>query len=215
MNRDNHVLVKFYSTEHYISIRTITRDRKSPFSFDLPHPMFTELEASGDILVQDCYSFARFRLVDEGATVQIDFTWLSRYEDGTTKGYVQTVKLDYDELATHIWNSLPGNDGPTRWTMYYSDHTKPRAKLDFSSPGAQQVIREVLAVPVLRHKLTRAVRDNFHWPNDGNCTVHFYSDIGRYDFFFREQRGDRDGICGGLILHHHDGLATAKYSVHT
>ena len=211
---NDHVLVKFYASEHYINIRTITHQRKSPLSFDLAREQFTELEATGNVLIQDGHSFAHFRLIDAGATVQIDFTWLSAYSDETVKGYTQTVKLDYDCLAGWIWDSLEEN-GPTRWTMYYSDHTCRRAKLDFSSPGAQETIRRILAVPVLRHKFSRAVRDNFQWPNDGDCVVRFFADYDRYSFFFQEQRGGEDRICGGLILHHHDGLATAKYSVHT
>lgn len=215
MNDKRPILVKFRSDQHYINIRTVTRQRKSPQSFDLPHPSFTDLEADGHIQIKDGNSFADFRLIDDGATVQITFTWLSRYSDDTVKGYIQTVNLDYDALANHIWNSLDGNNGPKTWSMLSVDRTRAQAQLDFSSEGARRVIRDILSVPVLRHKLTRAVRDNFQWPNDGNLTVRFYADYDRYSFFFREYRGDKEGICGGLILHHYDGLEKAKYSVHT
>lgn len=209
------ILVKFQACEIYISIRTITRQGKSPQTFYLPRPSFTDLEATRYIVLRDGYSFAEFELINDGATVQIDFTWLTRYSDGTTKGYVQTVYLDYDTLANHIWGSLDGNGGPKAWSMLSVDRTRKQARLDFSSEGAQRTIRDILAIPVLRHKLTRAVRDNFMWPNDGSLTVRFYADYDRYSFFFREYRGDKEGICGGLILHRHDGLEKAEYGVHT
>lgn len=215
MNQKYPVLVKFRAYEHYINIRTITRQRRSPQSFDLPRPSFTDLEGDGHILVKDGYSFADFCLIDEGATVQIDFTWLSQYYDKTVKGFAQTVYLDYDALANCMWDSLDGNSGPKQWSMLSVERPRSRPRLDFSAPGARKTIREVLAVPVLRHKLTRAVRDNFQWPRDGDHVVKFYADYDRYSFFFQEYIDGKEGICGGLILHHHDGLEKAAYSVHT
>lgn len=99
--------------------------------------------------------------------------------------------------------------------MLYVDRTRNRARLDFGSEGAQKTIRKVLSVPVLKHKLTRAVRDNFQWPNNGDIVIRFYADCDPYSFFFRESRNGREGICGGLILHRCEGLEKAKYSVHT
>ena len=47
MNQKAPVLVKFKGYENYINIRTISRQHKSPQSFDLPRPSFTDLEAPG------------------------------------------------------------------------------------------------------------------------------------------------------------------------
>ncbi len=217
MNKKEPVLVKFRASENFINIRTISRQRKSTQSFDFHRWAFTDLEAEGHITVKDGYSVADFRLIDDGAMVQIDFTWLSKYGDNTVKGFDQTVTLKYDALADAIWNSLAGNNGPKQWSMLSIDRAMERPRLDFGSPGAQQTIRDVLAVPVLRHKLTRAVRDNFHWSRNGSGhIVKFYADFDRYSFTFQEfLRDGVPGICGGLILHHHDGLAKAKYEVHT
>lgn len=209
------VLVKFWASEHFITIRTRTRLNKSPQSFDLPRPSFTDLEADGHILVKDGPSFADFSLIDDGATVKIDFTWLSKSGHDAVHGFTQTVTLDYDTLANRLWDSLPGNDGPTRWSMLSVDRTKEQARFDFSSESAQRTIREIIAVPVLRHKLTRAVRDCFMWPNNGDLVIRFYADLDRYSFGFEEYVGGERRVCGGLILHHHDGLEKAKYSVHT
>lgn len=159
-------LVKFRAYRDYISIRTISRKHKSPQSFTLPRPSFTDLEADGYLLLDDGYSFALFRLIEDGAMVQIDFTWLVKYSDNTLKGYAETVVLGYDRLAQWIWDSSEEN-GPETWSMFSPGYTSQRPRLDFSSPGAQETIRHVLAVPVLRHKLTRAFRDFFQWPRTG------------------------------------------------
>ena len=207
-------LAKFRAYRDYISIRTISRKHKSPQSFTLPRPSFTDLEADGYLLLDDGYSFALFRLIEDGAMVQIDFTWLVKYSDNTLKGYAETVVLGYDRLAQWIWDSSEEN-GPETWSMFSPGYTSQRPRLDFSSPGAQETIRHVLAVPVLRHKLTRAFRDFFQWPRTGDHVISFYADWDRYSFTFRETINGQDGICGGLVLHHHDGLEKAYYEVHT
>lgn len=208
------VLVRFQASDYFINIRTVTHQRKSPHSFDLPRERFAELEADGHVLVKDGHSFADLRLADAGSRVRIDFTWLSRYGDGTVKGFTQAVTLDHDCLARFIRDSQGGN-APARWSVLSVDRTRQQPRLDFSSPGARRTIREILAVPVLRHKLTRAVRDNFQWPNDGDRTVRFYADCDRYSFFFQELANDKEGICGGLVLHRHDGLEKSYYGIHT
>ena len=213
MSQSNPILVKFRASEHFINIRTVTRKRKSPQSFDLSREQFTELEASGHIIIRDGNSFADIRLIEGGSKVKIEFNWLSRHGDNSYTGFAQDVTLDYNTLADHIWDSLDG--GPVSWSTLSTSCPQRRPRLDFSSEGAQRTIREVLAVPVLRHKLTRAIRDSFQWPHDGDHVVIFYADWDRYSFFFQEYMDGREGICGGLILHHHDGLAKSKYSVHT
>ena len=214
MNQSDPILVKFRASEYFINIRTITRQRKSPHSFDLPRERFADLEAEGHIVINDGYSFADFRLINAGSQAQIDFTWLTRYGDNTVKGFAQRIVLDYEHLARCIWDSQEEN-AVKQWSMLSVDRTRQQPRLDFGSEGARRTIREILSVPVLRHKLTRAVRDNFQWPNNGNHVVRFYADCDRYSFFFREQLNGCEGICGGLILHHYDGLERAKYSVHT
>ena len=213
MNRSEPVLVKLRASEHFITVRTVTRRRKSPWSFDLLRRQFAELESTGRIVVKDGYSFAVLALANAGSQVRIDFTWVSPYGDGAFNGFTQTVVLDYASLSRFVHDSLE-EDGPRQYSMLYVDRTRSRPRLDFSAPGTQRTIRDVLSVPVLRHKLTRAVRDNFQWRSEGNHVVRFYADCDQYGFF-RESVNGRDGLCGGLILHRCDGLEKARYSVHT
>ena len=214
MNRSEPVLVKLRAYEHFITIRTVTRRRKSPWSFDLLRGQLADLEAMGRIVVKDGYSFAVLALANTGSQVRIDFTWVSPYGDGAFNGFTQTIVLDYTALSRFVHDSLE-EDGPRTCSMLYVDRTRSRPRLDFSDPGAQRTIRDVLSIPVLKHKLTRAVRDNFQWRSENDHVVRFYADCDRYGFFFRESVNGRDGLCGGLILHRYDGLAKARYSVHT
>lgn len=214
MTRNDPVLVKFRTTEHFICIRTRTRRRSSPYSFDLSRERFAELEDAGSLVVRDGHSFAVFSLIDDRTKIRIEITWLSPCGGEAVKGFTQAVVLDYATLTRHVADSLE-EDGPAAWSMLYVDRTRDRARLDFGSEGARRTIRKILSVPVLRHKLTRAVRDNFQWPNDGDTVIRFYADCDPYSFFFREYANDREGICGGLILHRYDGLEKAYYSVHT
>ena len=208
-------LVKFHATEHFVSIRTVTRQRKSPHSFTLPRSAFIGLESDGDITVNDGHSFAKIRLSKDDSLVQFDFTWLNRYGDDTVKGFAQTVTLDYRDLTFHVTDSLRANR-PDDWSMLSISNPEKYPRLDFSSPGAQRTIRDVLAVPVLRHKLTRAVRDRFKWPHPTeDHVIRFYADHDRYSFFFQEYIDGKECVCGGLILHRYDGLEKSYYGVHT
>lgn len=212
---NSQILVKFRTTEHFIDIKTVTRQRKSPHSFSLPRYSFTDLESDGSIMVNDGYSFANIRLSKDHALVQFDFTWLSRHGDDTVHGFAQTVTLNYRDLTKHATDSLRVN-GPNQWSMLSIAKPEKCPRLDFSSPGAQQTIRSILAVPVLRHKLTRAVRDNFKWPYPtDDHVVRFYADFAPYSFFFREYIDGRECVCGGLVLHQYDGLEKSHYDVHT
>lgn len=209
------ILVKFHASEHFISFRTITRQRKSPHSFNLPRSAFIELESAGSIVVNDGYSFANIRLSKDGSLVQFNFTWLRKYGDNTVNGFTQTVTLDYWDLSRHGTDSLRV-DRPDDWSMMSIRDPEKHPKLDFHAPGAQRTIREILAVPVLRHKLTRAIRDNFKWPYpSGDHIIRFYADGDRYSFFFREYLDGKEGICGGLILHGQEDMSKAYYGLHT
>ncbi len=214
MNRNDPVLVKFRTTEHFICIRTRTRHRSSPYSFDLSRERFAELEADGSLVVRDGHSFAVFSLTDDRTKIRIDVTWLSPCGGEAVKGFTQTVILDYAALSRNVAASLE-EDGPTAWSMLYVDRAHSQPRLDFGGESARRTIRKVLSVPVLRHKLTRAVRDCFQWPNDGDIVIRFYGDCDPYSFFFREVVNGRRSICGGLILHRYDGLEKAHYEVHT
>lgn len=210
----NPILVKFHATVHFVSIRTVTKQRKSPCSFSLPRSAFIGLESEGRIVVNDSCSFAVIRLSENNSLVQFDFTWLSKYGDDTVKGFAQTVTLDYHDLTRHATDSLR-EGGSSQWSMLSINYPEKYPKLDFSAPGAQRAIRDILAVPVLRHKFTRAVRDNFKWPHPADDhVIRFYAD-GKYSFFFREYTDGKEAVCGGLILHRYDGLEKSYYGVHT
>ncbi len=208
------ILIKFYAAKNYIELRTITRKYKSPQSFFLSRPSFADLKADGKLLLKDGNSFAEFKLINDGSLVQINFTWISQSGNNNLKGYIETVILDYDKLAQAIWNSSE-KGSPKKWSMLSKTSAYKFPQLDFSSQGAQKTIKHILKVPVLRHKFTKAVRDNFQWPSYETSVIRFYADWEDFNFSFDEEVQKRHGISGGLILHKPDGLKKAYYEVHT
>ena len=74
-------------------------------------------------------------------------------------------------------------------------------------------LKNVLAVPLLRRRLVRFLRDHFHWRNGGE--VRFFDDCDPFSFTFREYLPGRTGLCGGVILHREEELKNAYYSLHT
>lgn len=70
------ILVKFRATEHFVDIRTVTKERRSPHSLSLPRYEFVDLESQDSITVNDGYSFANIRLSKDRSLIRFDFTWL-------------------------------------------------------------------------------------------------------------------------------------------
>lgn len=77
----------------------------------------------------------------------------------------------------------------------------------------EENLHAVLENRPVRRKLVKFLRNNFHW--QGADEIRFYNDFVPYSFFFREFRGGRPGMCGGLILHGQENMAKAQYSIHT
>ena len=79
--------------------------------------------------------------------------------------------------------------------------------------GSRANLRAAIGDRRIRHKLGKALMDNFNWP--GADEVRLASDFVPYSFFFQEIRDGRPVMCGGLILHGQDDMAKAYYGIHT
>ena len=66
---------------------------------------------------------------------------------------------------------------------------------------------------IVRSKLVRCLRDHFDWLSTDEIRI--FNDFLPYSFFFQAYRAGCPGICGGLILHDHQDLGRAYYSMHT
>lgn len=201
--------MKVSAGEHCIGFRTISRGKKSPQTFYIPRDHFDDLERDGGIIVSDIHSFASLHRCADTGTLRIGFTWLSDRCGGEVTGWEESVTLPYDALAAFVRDSSQ-EGGPDQWKCL-SLCPASQTRLIFHD---QKRLRECLANGAVRRKLSRALRDHFHYP--GECQIHLYHDFEPYSFFFREVYGGQDGIMGGLIFHNYQNdFRKAYYSVHT
>lgn len=198
-------LVKVSMTESCLSFRTITKERKSPHSFLISREMIDDLYALTTTILcaYDGGSFARIWQDPLRETVHIRFYWL--HSNGfRLAGWEQTIILPFHELMA--FNK--GYKGKTWACLSLEQSQLP--KLVFC--GTKN-LHAAVNNPAVRRKLSRFLRDNFRWPGAGE--IRLYDDTVPFSFFFQEVQNDRNGICGGVILHGQDHMQKAQYSLHT
>lgn len=88
-----------------ISLRTVSRSRKSPHRFYILRSRLKELEHTSGVIAHDISSFAVLRRDTNAGTLEIEITWLSG--DGTTvSGYKEIIILPYDQMRTFLNKSI-------------------------------------------------------------------------------------------------------------
>ena len=205
---NNRILVKVSACESSIAFRTVTQKQKSPHWFYILRSDLERLWRDGSIVISDIHSFARLHYKQDRGVVSIRFVWLNAAGGDDLTGWEQTVRLPYDALAEFL-ACCQSDDGRKQWkALSLEDRIRPR--LEF---GAADNLHAALSNKTVRRRLVRCLRDHFNWP--GSDRICFYNDFSPYSFSFREFRSGRPGICGGLILHEHQDLSRAYYSIHT
>lgn len=202
---NNRTLVKLTATEKGISLKTISRERKSPWSFFASQGDLIALERDGHVVASDMFSFAEFQKNKANNTVAIYFTWLNNHGYKFV-GWKQSIVLPYDTLMTF---ALDTNSRYRIWSTL-SIEPKNSPKFVFECP---EQLRKCVEHKIIRRKLVRFLRDNFKWW--GADKICFYSDFEAYSFFFREFRNGIPGTAGGLIYHTGGDLSKGYYSIHT
>lgn len=142
------------------------------------------------------------------ARVSIRFIWLSASDRGEFTGWEQTVRLPYDTLAEFAARSLV--DGESKQWKALSLAERRTPKLVFCS---KENLHAAVSNKIVRSKLVRCLRDHFDWLSTDEIRI--FNDFLPYSFFFQAYRAGCPGICGGLILHDHQDLGRAYYSMHT
>ena len=204
----NRILVKVTASESEIGFRTVAEKKKSPHRFYIMRSEWERLCLDGRLISNDEQSFAKFRYERDSDILPIRFSWLSSSGSEELTGWGQTVYLHYDALAEFIGRSWTA-DEPKQWKAL-SLEGRRQPKLVFC---AQENLHAAISNKIVRSKLVRYLRDHFNWR--GEDRICFYNDFLPYSFFFQAFRGDSRGICGGLILHDHQDLSRAYYSMHT
>lgn len=187
-----------------VSLRTVSRSRKSPHRFYISCQELERLETGSTILVQDIHSFAKLRRDAYAGTVEAAFTWLEGNGENVS-GYQESITLPYGKMMDCLRQSKP-----FVWKTLSIDSSKKQAQIVFKS---RKNLHSALANGVIRRKLIRFLREQFRWAYAEKIEI--YDDFMPYSFFFRETRGGETGLSGGIILHGQEDMKTAYYSMHT
>ena len=198
-------LVKIYTAKDYIVFRTVSRRAKSPH-FYVSRDEFYELEYMPEFIARDCWGFAELRRDADKDTLRIIFTWLHGSGESIT-GREETVTLRYSEIVDFVWGH-GHKDAEYRALSMDCAH---RPRLVFTSP---QNLHAAVSNKLIRRKLSRALRDYFHWP-DAEQIVFYNDPIIPYSFVFHEIRNGQSVMCGGLLLNGQEDMSKACYSLHT
>ena len=187
-----------------VSLRTVSRSRKSPHRFYIPCQELEGLEAGSTALVQDIHSFAKLRRDAYAGTVEIAFTWLEGNGNGIS-GYRESITLPYGEMMECLHQSKL-----FVWKTLSIDSSAKQSQIVFKS---RKNLHAALANGIIRRKLIRFLRDQFRWAYAEKIEI--YDDFMPYSFFFRETRGGETGLSGGIILHGQEDMKNAYYAMHT
>lgn len=205
---NNRILVKVSACESSLAFRTVTKKQKSPHWFYILRSDLERLWRDGSVITSDIHSFARLRCERDKSVVSIYFTWLNAAGGDDLTGWEQTVRLPCDALAEFAARSVT-DGGPKQWkALSLAERRTP--KLVFCS---KENLHAALSSKIVRSKLVRYLRDHFNW--FATDEIRFFNDFLPYSFFFQAYQSGCPGICGGLILHDHQDLGRAYYSVHT
>lgn len=205
-------MVKLSASDGCVFLWTVSRGFRSPHRFGISDRKLQVLEDKSHIIVSDIHSFAELQLCrsekeENQDMLTVTFTWLSDNGGRRVAGREETIHLPYRQFQEKLEESRKlGGAG----VGMLSVDEKRTPRIEFQS---RKNLREVAERKVLRKKLGRFLNNHFSWKGSRRIVV--YDDFVPYSFFFREERLNGNGICGGIILHGQDDLKKASYGMHT
>lgn len=207
---DKRTMVKIYGTDDTYSLRTISRNFRSPHRFIIQKKEFERLEQEGSVIVNDMSSYAAL-ILDKSQTgqkiLQINFTWLNSTDGVVMKGQKEVVRLPYTVFRDPVFDELCR--GQEKKVLSIQSGLE-KARIEFKS---RSHLREVASHPILRSKLAHFMAGHFNWKNS-QCII-LTDDFEPYSFEFTEYTKHGVGLCGAVILHGRENLKTAYYGIHT
>ena len=133
--------------------------------------------------------------------------WLGDTAEGKLSGTEEILRFPWGDFRERIAESRSLDGGCVR-LLSMKDGRYP--KIEFHS---RRHLKEVAETPVLRKKLGKFLAHHLAWKESVRIMV--YDDFVPYSFFFREERANGGGMCGGIILHRQEDLKKAYYGIHT
>lgn len=204
------ILLYAHADENAVHFRTISARMKSPQRFFVSYDELDRIQRDGSIITSDIHFFAQLRLDERRDRLTIEFTWLTGRSFGRVEGTEQTVHLRWSAFQAFL-EDCRDPDGLKDFKAISLDVSRHRPRLMFD--GNRANLRAAIGDPLIRRKLGKALMSNFQWPDAEE--IHLTNDSVPYSFFFREFRGGRACMCGGLILHGQEDMSKAYYGLHT
>ncbi len=199
----NRTLVKLKQAGDVLYLRTITRERKSPWSIMITtysinslceHPKTTHIERHED-------SFVEIRKDSVYEMVHFRISWLNR-DGGQITGWEQEISLPFSDLMQFV----NGNMG-CEWTV-----------LSLKRPECPELmfcetdnLREAVNNLAVRRKLVRVLRDGFYFIHADK--IMFYNDEAPYSFLFYLMNHEKDIGCASLTLEGQKDIRYAQYTI--
>lgn len=205
----NRIMLRAHADENTIQFRTVSAHMKSPQRFYVTYDELDRLQRDGCIITNDIHSFVQIRLDKRRDRITFEFTWLTGRGFDRVEGVEQTIHLRWSAFRAFL-ETCRQPDGPKDFKAISLDVSR-RPRLVFD--GNQANLRAAIGNAQVRHKLGKALMTNFDWPDADE--IHLYNDFTPYSFFFREFRGEKSCLCGGLILHGQEDMSKAYYGIHT
>ena len=205
-------MLKLTASEDSISLRTVSRGFRSPHRFVVLETELQELEVKRHIISSDIRSFAEMHLVKagmegKGDMLVIRFAWLNDSAEGKLSGTEETLQFQWEVFREKITESR-SLEGAAVGLLSMKSQGNPA--IEFHSG---RNLKAVAGKRILRKKLGKFLSCHFAWKGSRKITV--TDDFVPYSFFFREERSNGAGICGGIILHGQENLKKARYEIHT
>ena len=204
-------MLKVSVSDDLLIFRTVSRQKKSPRLY-VQRDELSPLYEGKRVVLNDGPYFCVIRPLDRDGMMSMDFRWISPTSGSGFSGWQQTLKISRERFLYFLEDSKE-EYGSKEWNVL-SDDAPHYPRLIFRKCRS---LEQVMGNPLVRRKLTKFLRDNFHWLNTDEIV--FSSDFVPYSFFFREYRRGKNGMeevmCGGLILHNQEDMRKAYYSTHT
>lgn len=205
-----HTMVKISAGKNAITIRTYSREYRSPQGFIILRSGLEELKLKKKVIVSDIRSFAILRLQQTPAgqdVVEFDFSWLNDAGDKCLSGREEYVRLPYERFLACIEESFQLG-GQYQKLLSVPKDNKP--KIEFKS---RRHLKDVVQRKRLRRQLGKFLDSHFNWV--GAQSIIITDESEPYSFFFTEHTAQGTGIYGGIILHGRDNMKSATYGIHT
>ena len=168
-----------------------------------PDVLKLAMESDKTIIDKDIDSFIEIRTQHSGGryVLNVRFTWLNAFADGSVQGVQQSAKIPF-YLIRYILRT-----GETVKFLYQEPATQAR----INASGAGETIRRIICDKRKRRALCKAMRSCFQWADE---TVNLFNDFGD-SFYFTTESGFPSN--GGLVLFEntYDGHKGLCYQVCT